>query len=95
MSYWANFMIVDVPMKDGKLYRHGEELKATNVKDAIKEAKALTKSLNDKERLLNSKKRYAIYQVIKVYKDMIPENKSFWIDEQSFSEVYPNEEYPK
>jgi hypothetical protein len=94
-EFWLNAFIRTVPEKNEVLKRHGEELKATNRKDAIKEAMTRIKTLNEEERNKKTNKRYQINFVMEVYREMYLKDRNYWIDEQSFRELYPDQEYPK
>jgi len=94
-EFWLNAYIRTIPAKDEAVKRYGEELKATNIKDATKEAMSRIKALNEKERKNNSNKRYIINFIAETHRDMHLEDRHYWIDEQSFKELYPEEKYPK
>ena len=92
-EYWANFKIFN--KADNRIRNYGKELKSTEQKKAIEEAKILTKQLNDAERKRGSEIRYGLYMVIEVIRKMQLEDKSFWFDMQTFKDLYPKEKYPE
>jgi len=92
---WANFKFISKTNGNFVKNAPGRQLEAKDEESAIKEAKILTEQLNEEQRRIKSDLRYVLYHVVKTIKKMYLEDKSFWLDKQSFKEVYPKEKYPE